>query len=316
MKVLLTGAAGFIGSNLSEALVKRGDQVVGIDSFDPYYERAVKERNLSGLGSASNFNFVEMDLRDKASVRAMLQEGFDVVVHLAGRGGVRRSIAEPEAYVEMNYLATLRLLEAMKETSLRKIVFASTSSIYGDRSKVPFREEERADWPISPYSATKKACEAMLYTYHHLFGFDVYALRFFTVYGPRQRPDMAIYKLVSSIINEEVFERYGDGRTERDYTYVDDIVAGIVNAAERASGYEIINIGGSNTVNLQRLISLAEEMTGKKALIVEKPIPEGDVYRTYADVSKAEKLIGFSPKVRIEKGLEKFVKWYLRENKK
>lgn len=316
MKVLVTGAAGFIGSNLSEALVKRGDQVVGIDSFDPYYDRAVKERNIRGVAGAPNFNFVEMDLRDKGSVKAMLQEGFDVIVHLAGRGGVRRSIAEPEAYVELNYLATLRLLEAMKETSLKKIVFASTSSIYGDRSNVPFREDEKADWPISPYSATKKACEAMLYTYHHLYGFDVYALRFFTVYGPKQRPDMAIYKLVSSIINEEVFERYGDGRTERDYTYVDDIVAGVINAAERARGYEIINIGGSNTVKLQRLITLAEEITGKKALIVEKPVPEGDVYRTYADVSKAAELIGFSPKVRIEKGLEKFVKWFLRENKK
>ena len=316
MKILLTGAAGFIGSNLCEALLKRGDHVVAVDSFDPYYDREIKERNISGLRGQNGFNFVEMDLREKAGVRALLDEGFDVVVHLAGRGGVRRSIQEPESYLELNYLATLRLLEAMKETSQKKIVFASTSSIYGDRSKVPFREEERADWPISPYSATKKACETMLFTYHHLYDFQVYALRFFTVYGPRQRPDMAIYKLVRSIVSEETFERYGDGKTERDYTYVDDIVAGVIRAAERVAGYEIINIGGSNTVQLQRLISLAEEIIGKKAVIIEKPLPEGDVYRTYADVSKAANLIDFEPKVRIEKGLEKFVKWYLKEHKK
>jgi len=316
MKVLLTGAAGFIGSNLSEALVGRGDSVLAVDSFDPYYDRAVKEKNISGLKGSANFHFVEMDLRDKGSLKALLQEGFDVVVHLAGRGGVRRSIVEPEAYVDLNYVATLRLLEAMKETSHRKIVFASTSSIYGDRSKVPFREDERADWPISPYSATKKACEAMLYTYHHLYGFDVYALRFFTVYGPKQRPDMAIYKLVKSIVSEETFEKYGDGKTERDYTYVDDIVGGVIKAAERAKGYEIINIGGSRTIQLQKLISLTEEIVGKKAVIIEKPVPEGDVFRTYADVTKAAELIDFSPKVKIEKGLENFVEWYLKEHQK
>jgi UDP-glucuronate 4-epimerase len=313
MKILVTGSAGFIGSHLSEALLKRGDNVVGIDSFDPYYDRTIKEKNISGLRSFEKFNFVELDLRDKASSKALLENGFDAVVHLAGRGGVRRSILEPEAYVDLNYVATLRLLESMKETGTRKIVFASTSSIYGDRSKVPFNEEERADWPISPYSASKKACEAMLYTYHHLCGFEVYALRFFTVYGPRQRPDMAIYKLIRAIINDEPFERYGDGKTERDYTYVDDIVSGVVKAVDRVQGYEIINIGGSRTIELHKLISLAEEAVGKKAIIIEKPVPEGDVFRTYADVSKAGRLIDFSPKVKIEKGLQKFVEWYLKE---
>jgi UDP-glucuronate 4-epimerase len=316
MKILLTGSAGFIGSHLSEALLKRGDNVVGVDSFDPYYDRAIKEKNISGLKNYGNFNFFEMDLRDKGTSKALLEEGFDVVVHLAGRGGVRRSIIEPEAYVDLNYVATLRLLESMKETKVNRIVFASTSSIYGDRSKIPFKEDEQADWPISPYSATKKACEAMLYTYHHLYNFDVFALRFFTVYGPRQRPDMAIYKLVKSIVNEETFERYGDGKTERDYTFIDDIVNGVVKAADRVKGYEIINIGGSRTVELQRLISLTEEIIGKKAVIIEKPIPEGDVFRTYADVSKAGKLIDFSPKVKIEEGLKKFVEWYLKEYQK
>lgn len=316
MKILLTGVAGFIGSNLGEKLLEHKNEVVGIDNFDSYYSREIKEKNLKLLRDYEDFHFLEIDLRDKLSLKALLEQGFDVIVHLAGRGGVRRSILEPEQYVEMNYIATLNLLEAMKESGARKIVFASTSSVYGNKSEIPFREDRMADWPISPYSASKKACEALLYTYHHIYGFDVYALRFFTVYGKRQRPDMAIYKLVKAILNEEVFEKYGDGKTERDYTYIDDIVNGVMKAAERVNGYEIINIGGSRTVELNRLISLAEEIIGKKAIIIEKPIPEGDVIRTYADVSKANKLIDFSPKVRIEEGLSRFVDWFIKENGK
>lgn len=316
MKILLTGVAGFIGSNLGEKLLEQKNEVVGIDNFDSYYSREIKEKNLKLLRDYEDFHFLEIDLRDKHALKALLEQSFDVIVHLAGRGGVRRSILEPEQYVEMNYIATLNLLEAMKEKGARKIVFASTSSVYGNKSEIPFREDRMADWPISPYSASKKACEALLYTYHHIYGFDVYALRFFTVYGKRQRPDMAIYKLVKAILNEEVFEKYGDGKTERDYTYIDDIVNGVMKAAERVNGYEIINIGGSRTVELNRLISLAEEIIGKKAIIVEKPIPEGDVIRTYADVSKANKLIDFSPKVRIEEGLSRFVDWFIKEKGK
>jgi len=316
MKILLTGTAGFIGSNLGEKLLEQKNEVVGIDNFDSYYSREIKERNLRHLKDYDKFHFLEMDLRDKPSVKALLEQSFDVIVHLAGRGGVRRSILEPHQYVEMNYIATLNLLEVMKETNIKKIVFASTSSVYGNKSEIPFREDRMADWPISPYSASKKACEALLYTYHHIYGFDVYALRFFTVYGKRQRPDMAIHKLVKAIFNEEVFEKYGDGKTERDYTYIDDIVSGVMKAAERVKGYEIINIGGSGTVELNHLISLAEEIIGKKAIIVEKPIPEGDVIRTYADVSKAKELIDFSPKVKIEEGLSKFVEWFVKENEK
>lgn len=314
MKILLTGVAGFIGSNLGEYLLGKKNEVVGIDNFDSYYQKEIKVRNLSTLKDFENFHFLEIDLRDKPSIKALLEQGFDVIIHLAGRGGVRRSILEPQQYVELNYVATLNLLEVMKETNHKKIVFASTSSVYGNKSEIPFREDRMADWPISPYSASKKACEALLYTYHHIYGFNVYALRFFTVYGRRQRPDMAIFKLIKSIIKEEVFEKYGDGKTERDYTYIDDIVDGVANAAQRVDGYEIINIGGSRTVELNRLISLAEEITGKKAIIVEKPIPEGDVIRTYADVSKANKLLNFSPKVKIEEGLQKFVEWFLKEN--
>lgn len=316
MKILLTGVAGFIGSHLGETLVEMKNEVIGIDNFDDYYEKEFKEKNLERLNSYNNFEFIELDLRDSMALKALLNEGFDVVVHLAGRGGVRRSIAEPEKYFELNYLATLRLLEAMKDSNVKKIVFASTSSIYGNKSPIPFNEENRADWPISPYSATKKACETLLYTYHHIYGFDVYALRFFTVYGPRQRPDMAIYKLVKAVVNDEVFEKYGDGTTERDYTFIDDIVKGVVKAIERVKGYEIINIGGSRTCELNKLIALVESYLGKKAMIVEKPIPEGDVLRTYADVSKASKLIDFSPKVKIEDGLKIFIDWFLKERKK
>lgn len=316
MKILLTGVAGFIGSNLGEYLLEKKNEVIGIDNFDPYYDRKIKKANLACLYDYDSFNFLELDLRDKPSIKVLLEQGFDVIIHLAGRGGVRRSILEPHQYVELNYIATLNLLEVMKETGVKKIVFASTSSIYGNKSEIPFREDRMADWPISPYSASKKACEALLYTYHHIYDFDVYALRFFTVYGRRQRPDMAIFKLIKSIIKEEVFEKYGDGKTERDYTYIDDIVNGVANAAERVKGYEIINIGGSRTVELNRLISLAEEITGKKAMVVEKPIPEGDVIRTYADVSKAKRLLDFSPKVKIEEGLEKFVEWFIKENAK
>ncbi|MCX7830521.1 MAG: GDP-mannose 4,6-dehydratase [Acidobacteria bacterium] len=316
MKILLTGVAGFIGSNLGEALLEEKNEIVGIDNFDSYYSREIKEKNLLKLNEYRDFHFLEIDLRDKHSLKALLEQGFDVVVHLAGRGGVRRSILEPQQYVEMNYIATLNLLEVMKETDVKKIVFASTSSVYGNKSEIPFREDKMADWPISPYSASKKACEALLYTYHHIYGFDVYALRFFTVYGRRQRPDMAIYKLVKAIVNEEVFEKYGDGKTERDYTYIDDIVSGVAKAAQSVKGYEIINIGGSRTVELNKLISLAEEIIGKKAIVIEKPIPEGDVIRTYADVSKAQKLLDFSPKVKIEEGLTNFVEWFLKENKK
>lgn len=316
MKILLTGIAGFIGSNLGERLLEQKNEVIGIDNFDTYYAREIKEKNLKALKDYDKFQFLEIDMRDKLSLKALLEHGFDVIVHLAGRGGVRRSIIEPEKYIEMNYLATLNLLEVMKKSRINKIVFASTSSVYGNRSEIPFREDRMADWPISPYSASKKACEALLYTYHHLYGFDVYALRFFTVYGKRQRPDMAIHKLVKAILDEEVFEKYGDGKSERDYTYIDDIVSGVIKAVERVKGYEIINIGGSRTVELNRLISLTEKIIGKKAIILEKPIPEGDVIRTYADISKAKKLIDFSPKVSIEEGLSQFVEWYIKENKK
>ncbi|MEW5764237.1 MAG: NAD-dependent epimerase/dehydratase family protein [Acidobacteriota bacterium] len=313
MNVLVTGAAGFIGSHLSEALLAAGHAVTGVDNFDPYYDRAVKERNLKGSLLQPGFRFVELDLKDAPAVRALMAQGWDRVVHLAGRGGVRRSILEPQAYLENNLVATGNILEAMRETGLDRLVFASTSSVYGNRSPIPFREDARADWPISPYSASKKACEVLAYAYHHLHALHVYVLRFFTVYGPRQRPDMAIHKFVRAVTRGEAIERFGDGSTERDYTYVDDIVAAVVRAVERVEGYEIINIGGAQTTSLSRLIELIEDGTGETARIVEKPLPPGDVVRTYADTSKAGRLLDFKAEVPVEEGLRRFIRWYREE---
>lgn len=315
MNVLVTGAAGFIGSHLCEALLKEGHQVTGVDNFDPFYDRAIKEGNLKIALRSPAFRFVEMDLKDRAATDSLLAHGWDVVAHLAGRGGVRRSIEEPIPYLENNCLATLTVLEAMKAQGVRRLVYASTSSVYGNRSDVPFREEDRADWPVSPYSATKKACEVLCHTYHQLCGMDVYVLRFFTVYGPRQRPDMAIHKFVSAISHHKPIERFGDGSMVRDYTYVDDIVSGVVRAVERVMGYEIINIGGSMQHTLAELISAIETLLGEKAVVSEKEIPAGDVWRTLADTSKAHRLLDFSPRTSLEEGLRQFIQWYREEQR-
>ena len=310
MRILVTGAAGFIGSHLCDALLASGHEVVGVDNFDPYYDRAVKERNIKAAALSPSFCFVEGDLRDAGFTRGLVGRGFDAVAHLAGRGGVRRSIAEPRAYAELNYMATLNVLEALRELGPKRLVFASTSSVYGGRNSVPFREDDPASRPLSPYAATKLACEALCHSYHHLYGLDIWALRFFTVYGPRQRPDMAIHKFVTKIEAGEAIERFGDGSAQRDYTYVSDIVAGVERALERVSGYEIINIGGAQTTPLGRLISMIEELLGRKAVIVEKPMQPGDVPRTFADVSKARRLLDFAPSVQLEEGLREFIGWY------
>lgn len=314
MKILVTGAAGFIGSHLCDALLASGHEVAGVDNFDPYYDRAIKERNIKAAALSPSFRFVEGDLRDAGFTRDLVGCGFDAVAHLAGRGGVRRSIAEPRAYAELNYIATLNVLEALRELGPKRLVFASTSSVYGSRNSVPFREDDQASRPLSPYAATKLACEALCHAYHHLYGLDIWALRFFTVYGPRQRPDMAIHKFVTKIEAGEAIERFGDGSAQRDYTYVSDIVAGVERALERVSGYEIINIGGAQTTPLWRLISMIEALLGRKAVIVEKPMQPGDVPRTCADVSKAGRLLDFAPSVQLEEGLRTFVDWHKKEN--
>jgi UDP-glucuronate 4-epimerase len=316
-RILVTGGAGFIGSHLCEALISGGAEVVAFDSFDPFYPRAVKERNLNGLLGSDRFRLVEGDLREPADVEAVLAEGpFDAVAHLAARAGVRPSLEDPGGYVSTNIEGTAVLLEAMRRAGCPRLVFGSSSSVYGNSRDVPLRESDRVDRPISPYAMTKKAGEELSHVYHHAYGFSVMSLRFFTVYGPRQRPDMAIHRFVRLMEEGLPIPVYGDGTTERDYTYCSDIVAGVVAAVEwvqRERGFEIVNLGESVPVRLDELISELAEATGRQPRIERLPMPVGDVERTCADITRARELLGYDPTTGIREGVEAFVRWYREE---
>jgi UDP-glucuronate 4-epimerase len=313
-RILVTGGAGFIGSHLCEALTARGAEVVAFDSFDPFYPRAVKERNLAGLAGGDRFRLVEGDLRDPAAVHAAFDEGpFDAVAHLAARAGVRPSLEDPGGYVSANVEGTAVLLEAMRRAGCSRLVFGSSSSVYGNSREVPLRESDRVDRPISPYAMTKKAGEELCHVYHHAYGFSVMSLRFFTVYGPRQRPDMAIHRFVARMEEGSPIPVYGDGTTERDYTYVSDIVAGVeaaVGWVQREAGFEIVNLGGSVPVRLDDLIAELAEATGREPRIERFPMPIGDVERTCADIGRARELLGYHPSTGIREGVQAFVRWY------
>lgn len=312
MKIIVTGGAGFIGSHLTEALLERGEQVVVIDNFNDFYDPALKRENLALFESNPGFKLYEADIRDGEKISAIFRdERPDAVCHLAARAGVRPSIELPVLYEEVNSLGTLNLLEAARGCGAPNFVFASSSSVYGLNSKVPFSELDPITCPISPYASTKRAGELMCYTYSHLYNLPVTCLRFFTVYGERGRPDMAVAKFTKLICEGSEIEVYGDGSAQRDFTYVSDIVEGIVNSIYRPSAYEIINIGGSNTIDVKGLIELIESALGIKAAVRYGEVMPGDVPITYADVTKARELLGFSPKVRIEEGVERYVKWYL-----
>ncbi|MDA3843741.1 MAG: GDP-mannose 4,6-dehydratase [Candidatus Kapabacteria bacterium] len=320
MKIFISGAAGFIASNLSEALIA-DHSVVGIENFDPFYDRKIKEKNLELLKLSPNFKLYEGDMVDPVLMNRIFNDNdFDLVIHLAAKAGVRPSIEDPEGYVKTNINGTVNILEAAKKQGVRNFVFASSSSIYGNNKSIPFKESDPVDKPISPYAATKKACELICNTYAHLNGMSIACLRFFTVYGRRQRPDLAISKFTKMIDRGEAIPVFGDGTTERDYTYIDDIIDGIVKAAKYTAdspdgNCEIFNIGESNTVTLTRLIELIENAVGKKAVIDRMPMQPGDVVRTYADVSKAKSTFGYAPKTDIESGIQKYVAYY-REMKK
>jgi len=316
MKILVTGAAGFIGSHLCEALLGAEHKVTGMDNFDPFYDRATKERNLDACRGMEGFNFVELDLKDPAATRALVEQGFDRVVHLAGREGTATSgMEDPYLYMEDNYLATLNLLEAMRRTSVGKLVFASSAGVYGNLGQVPFREDVSPGMALSPGTATKMACELMCQAFHNIYSVEVYVLRLFTVYGPRQRPDMAVSRFVGAINRRSSIKRYGDGSSERDYVYIGDVVEGLVKAVERVKGYECINLGRGDTTSLSSLIGLIEELLGQQAMVEESPIPPWSAFRTFADISKAERLLGFAPKVGIKEGLRSFIQWYRKEQK-
>ena len=312
-RVVLTGAAGFLGSHVAEALLARGEDVVGLDNFDPFYPREIKEANLAVLRGSPRFRLVEGDIRDAALVRRSL-EGADAVVHLAARAGVRPSLADPELYASVNVGGTTTLLEAARTAGLHAFVFAGSSSVYGDAAPVPFREDDAATEPISPYAATKRAAELLCSTFVHLYGMRIISLRFFTAYGPRQRPDLAIHTFTRLIAAGRPVPRFGDGSTERDYTYVDDIVRGVVPAVDwaRRDGprFEIVNLGESRTTRLDRLIELIGQALGVTPVVEERPLQPGDVRRTCADIAKAQRLLGYRPTTTVEEGIPRFVEWY------
>ena len=317
MRVLVTGLAGFLGSHVGEALVARGDEVVGLDNFDAFYDRAVKERNLTQLRGSSHVRFMEGDIRDRAAL-AEAMKGVDVVVHLAAKAGVRPSLLDPAAYVSTNIQGTTAVLEAAREANIRSVVFAGSSSVYGDSAPVPFREDFPATEPISPYAATKRACELLCSTFVHLYGMRIISLRFFTVYGPRQRPDLAIHKFTKIIASGQPVPMYGDGSAERDHTYVDDIVQGVLAAIEwsrrEGAAYEVANLGESRTIRLDRLIALIGESLGLTPKIERHPRQPGDVQRTCADVTRARELLGYRPTTNVEEGIPRFVRWFKEQH--
>ncbi len=308
--VLVTGAAGFIGSHVCEAFLANGWQVKGLDSFDPFYDPAAKRRNLEGCQSNKRFSLTEGDIRDSAAVTAVLVGGADVIIHLAARAGVRPSIEQPLVYQDVNVNGTCVLLEAARRLGIERFVFASSSSVYGNNKKVPFSERDNVDFPISPYAASKKAGELLCHTYHHLFGINITCLRFFTVYGPRQRPDLAIHKFTRLIEAGESIPVFGDGSMMRDHTFIDDIVAGVVASAKRCQGYQIYNIGESEPVSLSDLIAAIEAALGKKAVIERLPLQPGDVQKTHADIDLARRELDYEPRTSLASGLKAFVDWY------
>jgi len=311
-KILVTGAAGFIGSHLCERLLDNGLSVVGVDNFDNFYDPQIKRRNIINCLKNKNFRLIEADIRDRNAMEKTA-EGIEMIVHLAARAGVRPSIEQPMLYCDVNINGTMVLLEAAKKHKVDKFVFASSSSVYGNNEKVPFSENDNVDFPISPYAATKKACELICHTYHHLYGIDITSLRFFTVYGPRQRPDLAIHKFSRLIEQDKPIPVYGDGSMMRDFTYIDDIIDGVIAAMDKCKGFNIYNLGESQPVTVNDLISEIEKALDKKAIREHLPLQPGDVNRTFADITKAARELGYNPSTPIPDGLTKFTTWLRQE---
>ncbi|MCX5868162.1 MAG: GDP-mannose 4,6-dehydratase [Proteobacteria bacterium] len=312
MNVLVTGGAGFIGSHLIERLLEFPDRVICLDDFNDYYPPGLKRENLSALLSHPGFRLIEGDIRDQALMEKTFSDlRPEAVIHLAARAGVRPSIQAPLLYEDVNVRGTAILLDLARRFACGRFVFASSSSVYGDGAKVPFAESDPTNRPVSPYAATKKAGELLCYTYHHLFGLNITALRFFTAYGPRQRPDMAIHRFVRQISAEEPLTMFGDGSSRRDYTYIDDIVAGTLAAYQRCQGFHIYNLGESQTIDLKSLIELISGAMRKKPRVEMMPDQPGDVPITYADISLARQELDYHPRTGIEEGVSRFVRWYL-----
>jgi UDP-glucuronate 4-epimerase len=320
--ILVTGAAGFIGSHVVEALVRRGDVVVGIDNLNDYYDPARKRANLvevdREVGSLRRFEFVEADLRDETAVRSIFQKhSFDGIIHLAAMAGVRASIDKPALYYDVNVAATLRLLEAAlgrltgeNPSTLPTFVFASTSSAYGATTRIPFVEDDPCNGPLAPYAASKRAAELLGFCYHHNFKIPFTALRFFTVYGPRNRPDMMAFKVIDNIFTGQGVPLFNGGRMSRDWTFVGDIAQGLVRAVDRPVGYEVINLGRGEPVGLLEFIENIERLAGRKARLTPAPAPDTDMISTHADISKARRLLGYEPTTSVPEGVERLWLWY------
>ena len=335
---LVTGGAGFIGSHLVEKLLKDGNRVINVDNFNEFYNYSIKVKNvldstgkiqkndddeikveelqdLKKLVDSGNYTLEIVDITNMEILEEVFQRNkIDIVIHLAAIAGVRPSIEKPLLYEKVNIRGTMNILELMNKYNIKKFVCASSSSVYGNNEKVPFSEKDNVDRAISPYAATKKSCEVIGHSYHHLYNIDTIMLRFFTVYGPRQRPDLAIHKFTKAITEEKEMPFYGDGTTQRDYTYIDDIIDGILKSIvyleENENIYEIINLGESETVSLRKMVETLEKEIGKKAVLKKLSMQPGDVNRTFADISKAKELIGYDPKTKFEEGIKKFVNWY------
>jgi UDP-glucuronate 4-epimerase len=312
---LVTGGAGFIGSHVCERLLHSGHSVCALDDLNPFYDPQLKRQNVREIQAlAKPFEFVQGDITDPADLDELFKENkFDQIIHLAARAGVRPSLQQPALYQRVNVEGTVNLLEAARKAGIKKFILASSSSVYGVTDQSPFREDARLSTPISPYAASKLACEALGHVYHYVHSMDVVALRFFTAYGPRQRPDLAIRKFASLILEGKPIPVYGDGSTARDYTYVEDIVDGVLACTNQSFGFEIFNLGESETVTLSRLIELLEGALGRKAVIDRQPTQPGDVPRTCADISKARQYLGYNPSIKIEKGIALFVDWLNRK---
>ena len=317
MNILITGAAGFIGSHVSDKCLFEGHSVIGIDNFDPFYPKRFKLNNIEKLKNQKGFSFYEGDILDRNFLNKLFNLGkIDVVIHLAAKAGVRPSIDHIEEYYQTNITGTVNILEKMREKEITKMIFASSSSIYGNNSKVPFSESDMVDHPISPYASTKKSGELLCHVFCHLYEFDITCLRFFTVFGPGQRPDLAIHKFTRLISQGKAIPFYGDGSTARDYTYINDIANGIDCALNKLNGYKIYNLGESKVILLRELIQVLEDRIGKKAILDFLPMQQGDVLKTYADIEKAKMEIGYNPLFDLKTGVDHFVTWFFENEKK
>ncbi len=308
--ILVTGGAGFIGSHLCEYLLKAGHQVVCIDNFNSFYDPGIKERNISSIIDHPRFSLVRADIRNSEELEKLFERSKpEMVIHLAAMAGVLPSIEDPLNYFDVNVMGTLTVLETMRRFGVTKLIFASSSSVYGNNSKIPFTESDPVDNQISPYASSKRACELLCYTFHSLYEFDIFCLRFFTVYGPRQRPDLAIHKFTCKILENKPIQIFGDGSTSRDYTYISDIIEGVNNSISRLKGFSIYNIGGSETISLGSMVETIENALGKQAVKEFLPPQPGDVERTSANITKARKELDYNPVFDFKKGIEEFIRW-------